>query len=77
MLRNYVIIAWRNITRHKAFTAINVPGLAFGICACIVIYLITSYELGFDRFHPDKERIFRIVGDAQRSNGEKGSAASR
>ncbi|HXB44655.1 MAG TPA: ABC transporter permease [Puia sp.] len=71
MLRNYFIIAWRNITRHKAFTGINALGLAFGICACIAIYLITSYELGFDRFHPDKERIYRIVGDAQRTNGEK------
>ena len=53
------------------YTAINVLGLALGICACIVIYLITSYDLGFDKFHPDKERIYRIVGELQRSSGEK------
>ncbi len=46
-------------------------GLAFGICACITIFLITSYEFSFDKFHADKERIYRIVGDVERSNGEK------
>lgn len=71
MLRNYFKIAWRNISRHKVYTIINVLGLALGICACIVIYLITSYELSFDKFHPDKERIYRIVGDVQSNTGEK------
>ena len=71
MIKNYFIIAWRNISRHKVYTAINVLGLALGICACIVIYLMTSYDLGFDKFHPDKERIYRIVGELQRSDGSK------
>ena len=71
MLINYFKIAWRNISRHKIYTIINVTGLAFGVCACLVIYLITSYDLSFDRFHPDGERIYRIVGDEQRSDGEK------
>src|SRR5712675_1306914 len=71
MIRNYFKIAWRNIYRHKAYTAINVLGLALGICSCIVVYLITSFELGFDKFHPGKERIYRIVGELQRSSGEK------
>lgn len=70
MFRNYLIIGWRNITRHKAFTAINVLGLAFGICACITIYLITSYDLQFDTFHPDKERIYRIVGESRNADGQ-------
>ena len=71
MIKNYFKIAWRNIYRHKVYTAINVLGLALGICACIVVYLITSFELSFDKFHPDKERIYRIVGELQRSSGEK------
>src|SRR5664279_3880723 len=70
MIRNYFKIAWRNITLHKGHTTINILGLAFGICACITIFLITSYELSFEKFHPDKERIYRIVGDMTRSNGE-------
>ena len=65
MLKNYFQIAWRNISRHKIYTLINVTGLAFGICACLVIYLINSYDLSFDRFHPDGNRIYRIVGEAK------------
>ena len=71
MIKNYFIIAWRNISRHKVYTAINVLGLALGVSACIVIYLITSYDLSFDKFHPDKERIYRIVGEIQHSDGTK------
>jgi putative ABC transport system permease protein len=71
MLKNYFKIAWRNITRHKTYTVINVLGLALGICACLVIYLITSFDFSFDRFHPDKERIYRIVGEFQPASGEK------
>lgn len=71
MLRNYFRTAWRNLIRQKIYTIINVTGLAFGICSCLVIYLINSYDLSFDKFHPDGDRIYRIVGEAQRSNGEK------
>ncbi len=71
MLKSYFKIAWRNISRHKVYTLINVTGLAFGICACLVIYLINSYDLSFDRFHPDGNRIYRIVGEASHGNGEK------
>jgi putative ABC transport system permease protein len=71
MFKNYFKIAWRNIARHRAYTIINVLGLALGICACIVIYLIANYEFSFDKFHPDKERIYRITGGLQRINGEK------
>jgi putative ABC transport system permease protein len=70
MLKNYFTIAWRSMTRQKSYTAINILGLAFGICACTAIYLITSYELSFEKFHPDKERIYRIVGDLEKGNGE-------
>ena len=70
-MKNYFKIAWRTISRKKVNTLINVTGLAFGICACLVIYLINSYDLSFDRFHPDGDRIYRIVGEAQRENGEK------
>ena len=70
MLKSYFKIAWRNLNRRKVYTIINVMGLALGISACIVIFLITSYEFSFDRFHQDKERIYRIVGEIQRSSGD-------
>ncbi len=71
MIKNYFKIAWRNISRHKIYATINVLGLALGICACIVIYLITNYEFSFDRFHPEGDRIYRIVGEVQRDGAEK------
>ena len=70
MIRNYFKVAWRNIVKHKVYTFINITGLAFGICACIVIFLIADYEFGFDRFHPDGDRIYRIVGNRQNRSGE-------
>ena len=72
MFKNYFKTAWRNITRKKAYSFINILGLALGISACITIYLITSYEFSFDKFHPDGDRIYRIVGEMQKSSGEKG-----
>lgn len=60
MFKNYLKIAWHHITRHKTYTAINVLGLALGICGCLVIYLVVSYEFSFDTFHPDKERIYCV-----------------
>ena len=71
MFKNNIKIAWRNISRHKFYSVINIFGLALGVCSCTVIYLITSYELNFDKFHPDKERIYRIMLDAEFNSGAK------
>jgi putative ABC transport system permease protein len=70
MLLNYFKIAWRMLTRNKVYTAINVLGLALGICSCLVIFLITHFELSYDTFHPGKERIYRITGEHSRPSGE-------
>ncbi|MDJ1500691.1 permease prefix domain 2-containing transporter [Xanthocytophaga agilis] len=61
MLRNYLKTAFRHLTRHRTSTSINLFGLTLGLTACMVIYLITHFELNYDTFHPDKERIYRLV----------------
>jgi ABC-type antimicrobial peptide transport system permease subunit len=71
MIKNYLKIAWRNIVRNRMYTAINVLGLAIGLCACIAIYVIVSYEFSFDTFHPGKEHIYRVMGDVTETTGEK------
>ena len=71
MFKNYLKIAWRNIARNKVYSIINILGLSLGICACIVIFLIINFELSFDKFHPDKDRIYRFVGELQTPTGEK------
>ena len=60
MFRSYWTIAWRTVTRNRVYTLINVFGLALGICACFVIWVIVRYEFSFDRGHPDANRVYRI-----------------
>lgn len=71
MLKNYWIVAWRSLVRNKIYSLVNVLGLALGICACLVIYLITRYEFSFDNFHPDRNRIFGV--DAVMHGGKMNS----
>ncbi len=71
MLFNYLKIAWRNIRRHRLYSLVNVLGLTLGICACLVLYLIVSYEFSFDRFLPQRDRIYRIVGERTNDRGER------
>ena len=61
MLRNFFLTAWRNLTRNKIFTLLNVSGLAIGITVCLLIGLWLQRELSYDNFHPDGEKIFRVV----------------
>ncbi len=60
MLKNYLKIAWRNLWKSKAFSLINIFGLAIGIATCLVILLFVQNELGFDRFHKNADRIVRV-----------------
>src|SRR5262245_59087137 len=61
MIRNYFRIAWRNLRRYKTYSIINIMGLSTGIAAAILIFTLVRYHLSFDNFHPDKDRIYRIV----------------
>ena len=47
------MIAGPKMVKHKSYTLINLVSLAFGICACIVIFLVTDYKLSFDNSHSD------------------------
>ena len=70
MIKNYFKTAWRNLVRHKVNTTINVLGLALGITVCLIIFLLVRYELSFDRFHPNADRIYRVVGDWSSPDGK-------
>lgn len=59
MFRNYFLIAWRNIRKHKTFAAINVGGLSVGLAACMLIALYVWHEWSFDRFNEKVDRIYR------------------
>jgi putative ABC transport system permease protein len=61
MFKNYLKIAFRNIRKHKGYSAINIAGLAVGMACTLLILLWVQDELSFDRFHVNADRIFRVV----------------
>jgi len=58
MIKNYLKTAWRNLTKNKTYSLINICGLAIGMAACILILLFVFYERSFDNFH--KKNIYRL-----------------
>ena len=61
MLKNYIKIALRNISRNKLYSVLNIVGLAIGIACCILILFYVQDELSYDRFNDKADNIFRIV----------------
>jgi ABC-type antimicrobial peptide transport system permease subunit len=63
MFKNYFITAFRNFRKNKIFSLINISGLAIGISAALVIYLIVQFDFSFEKFRKDRDRIYRITSD--------------
>jgi len=76
MLKNYFKTAWQNLRAHKTYVAINTVGLAVGIAACLLIFLLIQYETSFDNFHKNKDRIYRVVAATKTRDGMHYSKAS-
>ncbi|HEX5168086.1 MAG TPA: ABC transporter permease, partial [Cyclobacteriaceae bacterium] len=60
MLKNYFKTALRIMMRQKAYSAINIVGLSIGIAATLIILIYVTDELGYDKMHPDADRIYRV-----------------
>lgn len=73
MIRNYLTSILRYVSRNKAFTIINVLGLAIGMMACMLITQYVMHEFSYDDFHSKKDRIFRI----QLDRFDKGQLSTR
>jgi putative ABC transport system permease protein len=61
MFKNYFKIAVRNLMRNKFYSFINIFGLAFGMAIAILIALYVQYELSFDAYHKNADRIYRVA----------------
>ena len=61
MIHNYVKIAWRNLIHNKAFSAINILGLALGMASSLLILLWVQDERNVNRFHANGPRIYQVV----------------
>ena len=73
MLQNYLKIVFRSLLRYKAYSFINITGLAVGMACCLMILLYIQNELSYDSFHENAARIYRIVTEAR----EDGQVAHR
>ncbi|MEK6783221.1 MAG: ABC transporter permease [Bacteroidota bacterium] len=60
MVKNYIVLFFRNLQRQKLFSFINLLGLTVSIVSTLLIYLYVRHEFSYDRFHPHAERIFRV-----------------
>lgn len=61
MLVNNLKIAYRNLARHRNFTILNTLGLSVGVAASLLLLMVVRYELSFDTFHTQYDRIYRVV----------------
>ena len=76
MIRNYIKIAFRNLTKNKLYSFINIFGLAIGLTCFLLISLYVLDELSYDRHFKDAERIYRINSDIKFGGTEQRMAVS-
>ncbi len=70
MLKNYIKIAIRNLTKHKVYSVINIFGLAVGIACCVLIGLYVQNEWSYDEFHSNSDRLYRTWVHEDYGNNE-------
>jgi predicted permease len=69
MFKTYLKTAWRSIVRNKAFSLINITGLAIGIAASLLLYIVVRYEMSYDTFQKNYKHIYRVVTQDSYSDG--------
>jgi putative ABC transport system permease protein len=69
MFRHYLTTAWRNILKHKGYSALNVVGLAIGMGVALLIGLWVYNEYGYDRFLPNGDLLYQVRRNFN-SNGD-------
>jgi putative ABC transport system permease protein len=75
MLQNLLLTGFRNLWKQKRYALINLLGLATGIACFVLIGLYVQYQRSFDRFVPDHERVYRVVGKIEmEGQGEHSSS---
>ncbi|MBP7555515.1 MAG: ABC transporter permease [Chitinophagaceae bacterium] len=74
MFKNYFKTAWRNLSKNKVLSLINILGLTIGITVCLMIFIFIVNEFSHDSFHKDGARIYRVMRGFE-SEGKSTSVA--
>lgn len=69
MIRNYLKIAFRSITRNKLTAFINIAGLALAMSTALLIYLFITDELSYDSYHSKADRVYRVTREFLNDDG--------
>ena len=71
LIGNYFKVAIRNLLKHKAYSFINISGLALGTACCILVLLFVQNEWRYDKHHTNAGQIYRIVSERiNKQNGQ-------
>jgi len=60
MIRNHILLAVRNIAKHKLFSLINIAGLSLGLTAAIILFLFARYQLTYDQYHSNADNLYIV-----------------
>ncbi|MDA3824056.1 MAG: ABC transporter permease, partial [Bacteroidales bacterium] len=60
MIKNYLLIAFRNLFKYKGFSLINILGLSLSMAVCMLIMIVIQDQLSYDKMHSKKEQIYRV-----------------
>lgn len=68
MFKTYFKTAFRSLARNRNYTIINIAGLAVGIAVCMIIFMIIQFQTSFDEFHPNKDRVYRVLTESHHAD---------
>jgi hypothetical protein len=71
MLKNYLLVTFRNLYKNKIYALINILGLGMALSICIVAYFNHMFGYDFDRFHDNFEEIYRVTSNRQMQDREQ------
>ena len=74
MIKNYLLIAGRNLMKRKVYSFINIFGLAIGVAVCLVILKYVDFELSYDRYHKNAPNIYRTTTTSYRQGELRGTS---
>jgi putative ABC transport system permease protein len=70
MLRNYIKIAWRNLSKNRAYAFINITGLALGMGCALLIFALVRFHYQTDRHHRNYDRIYQLTSRFSSASGD-------
>ncbi len=71
MIKNFFKTAWRNLTKYKFISFVNLFGLTVGLTCCLLILTYILNELSYDRYNKDADQVYRVTRTFYNGNGEK------